>query len=134
MVGRGRRRIKCKNCGYEWMPNEVQPLKTWHLISPMPDKQGRITVTVMAVWECPKCGSRVRGVMAKTKIGEESFRGQNRTQKLIKILSESKRVSLEELAKHFNTDIRTIRMAIEYLLKKGMIRGAIKGSFFVSAN
>ncbi|BBD72725.1 hypothetical protein HS1genome_1114 [Sulfodiicoccus acidiphilus] len=55
----------CPACG-----NKVdKPTKTWQLVSPLPDAQGRITITVMGVYECDKCGNRWKGVVSKIKAG-----------------------------------------------------------------
>ncbi|MHA1616568.1 MAG: DeoR family transcriptional regulator [Candidatus Njordarchaeales archaeon] len=133
-MGRKRQKvIKCSMCGHKWFPNEVEPIKTWHLVSPLPDKQGRITITVMAVWECPNCGNKVRGVFGKTKVGDEKFKGENRTKKLIERLLEKETTNLKELAKEFRTSPETIRMAVEYLIKKGIVKGRINGDTFIRA-
>lgn len=56
----------CPNCGYV-----VQPSKTWQLVSPLPDSQGRITITIMGSFECPNCKHKWRGVVTKMKVGED---------------------------------------------------------------
>jgi len=56
---------KCPKCGTE----VKEPVKTWQLVAPIPDKKGRITVTVMGVFQCPKCGYKWRGVVSKIKVG-----------------------------------------------------------------
>lgn len=48
-----------------------KPEKTWHLTSPLPDAQGRITITVMASFVCSNCGSKWKGVLSKIKVGGE---------------------------------------------------------------
>lgn len=57
---------KCPRCG-----TIVQPSKTWQLVSPLPDSQGRITITIMGSYQCPNCGYRWRGVVSKMKVGED---------------------------------------------------------------
>ena len=70
MVRRGRKkRNLCPSCGTE----VEKPYKTWHLMAPFPDKQMRITVTVMGMFECPKCGKKFRGVVSKAKLGVEGI-------------------------------------------------------------
>ncbi|RLG83294.1 MAG: chromatin protein Cren7 [Thermoprotei archaeon] len=56
---------KCPKCGTE----VKEPIKTWQLVAPIPDKKGRITVTVMGVFQCPGCGYKWRGVVSKIKVG-----------------------------------------------------------------
>jgi len=55
----------CPRCG----TRVQEPVKTWTLVSPLPDKYGRITVTVMGSFECPNCGYRWRAVLKKFKEG-----------------------------------------------------------------
>ncbi len=67
-MSKRRKEIRCPKC------NSVigEPIKTWQLISPFPDKKGRITITIMGVFECPECGYRWRGVYSKIKVGGSS--------------------------------------------------------------
>ncbi len=58
----------CPNCGEA----NVKPTKTWQLVSPLPDAKGRITITVMGTFDCPKCGQHWRGVVSKIKAGGSS--------------------------------------------------------------
>lgn len=54
----------CPKCG-----TRVTPSRTWQLIAPIPDSQGRVTITIMGSYECPNCGYRWRGVVSKMKVG-----------------------------------------------------------------
>jgi len=62
----------CPKCG----TRVEEPVKTWTLVSPFPDKYGRITVTVMGSFRCPNCGYSWRSVIKKLKTGgdEEAAR------------------------------------------------------------
>ncbi len=53
----------CPRCG----TRVEEPVKTWTLVSPFPDKKGRITVTVMGSFRCPNCGDSWRAVIKKIK-------------------------------------------------------------------
>ncbi len=79
--GRGRKKsdpLVCPNCG----TRVQEPVKTWTLTSPLPDKYGRITVTVMGSFECPNCGYKWRAVVKKLKVGgEEPGAGARREEK-----------------------------------------------------
>jgi hypothetical protein len=44
--------FKCPKCGYR--VNE--PEKTWTVVSPIPDKYGRVSITIMGSFKCPNCG------------------------------------------------------------------------------
>ncbi len=57
--------VTCPRCGAE----VGEPVKTWQLVSPFPDKKGRITITIMGVYQCPRCGYRWRAVVSKLKVG-----------------------------------------------------------------
>lgn len=58
--------MKCPRCGYE-----TQPLKTWHLTSPLPDAEGRISITIMGSFKCDSCGYSWRGRVSVLKVGGE---------------------------------------------------------------
>lgn len=63
-----RRSVKqnlCPNCG----ELAKEPYKTWELVAPFLDSKMCITVTVMGMFECPKCGKKFRGVVSKLKLG-----------------------------------------------------------------
>lgn len=47
-----------------------KPYKTWQLISPIPDSLGRITITVMGMYQCGR-GHKWRAVVSKIKVGGE---------------------------------------------------------------
>jgi ribosomal protein L37AE/L43A len=57
--------LVCSKCG----SNSVDVVKTWNLISPLPDREGRITVTIMGVLKCKKCGYSWKSVVSKLKVG-----------------------------------------------------------------
>ncbi len=121
--------IVCKKCGYSFKPNEVEPDKTWQMVAPMPDKQGRITVTIMATWTCPNCGAKIRGVYSKIKVGED-LKGTNRTQILIDTLTSVESITIKEVAEKIKVSEDTARKAIQYLIKKGKVSGRIEGDTF----
>lgn len=56
---------KCPKCG----SLDVEVAKTWNLVSPLPDRAGRITVTVMGVFKCKNCGHSWKGTVSKIKVG-----------------------------------------------------------------
>ncbi|RLI08523.1 chromatin protein Cren7 [Candidatus Bathyarchaeota archaeon] len=65
--GRGAGPKRCPGCGAE----AAEPYKTWELVAPIPDKKGRITITIMGMYECPNCGKRFRAVVSKVKLGPD---------------------------------------------------------------
>ncbi|MCI4455711.1 MAG: chromatin protein Cren7 [Sulfolobus sp.] len=54
----------CPKCG----TRVEKPEKTWQLISPIPDAQGRITITIMGSFSCPN-GHKWKAVVSKIRAG-----------------------------------------------------------------
>jgi len=67
----------CPNCG----TRVSEPKKTWQLVSPMPDSQGRITITIMGSFECPNCGHKWRAVISKIKVGGDEVEVETKNKK-----------------------------------------------------
>jgi len=61
------RGLVCSKCGSK----NIDVTKTWSLVSPIPDREGRITVTVMGVLKCRDCGYSWRSVVSKLKVGTQ---------------------------------------------------------------
>lgn len=59
--------VKCPRCGTE----VKEPVRTWQLVSPLPDREGRVTITVMGSFVCPNCGYRWRGRVSILKVGAD---------------------------------------------------------------
>ncbi len=77
----------CPKCG-----TKTSPTRTWQLIAPLPDSQGRITITIMGVYECSNCGYKWRGVVSKMKVGSNSIEIES-GKKGIKLLGDEKNIS-----------------------------------------
>ena len=54
----------CPYCGEE----VEKPYKTWQLVSPLPDSKGRITITIMGMYQCSN-GHKWRAIVSKIKVG-----------------------------------------------------------------
>ena len=80
----------CPVCG-----TRNEPVKTWQLVSPIPDSRGRITITVMGSFVCTNCGHKWRAVISKLKVGgsevEVEAGGERRAIKEIGKSQEQKR-------------------------------------------
>jgi len=63
----------------------TSPVKTWQLTAPIPDSKGRITITVMGVFECPSCGYKWRAVVSKIKVGSEGVEMEDRKGRGVKL-------------------------------------------------
>ncbi|AFZ70033.1 Chromatin protein Cren7 [Caldisphaera lagunensis DSM 15908] len=53
----------CPNCGTK----VKEPDKTWTVVSPIPDKYGRVSITIMGSFKCPNCGHSWKAVIKKMK-------------------------------------------------------------------
>ncbi|MGQ4893130.1 MAG: chromatin protein Cren7 [Candidatus Njordarchaeia archaeon] len=133
MARKKTKKIKCKKCGTILDPKETHPERTWHLISPMPDKEGRITVTLMGIWTCPSCGAKIRGVVSKIKVGDEG-KSINRRELLIQELSGNAETDLKDIAERLGFKLDTIKKAVNYFIKKGIVKGRIEGEKFIRAS
>ncbi len=80
----------CPRCG-----TKTSPARTWQLIAPLPDGQGRITITIMGAYECPNCGYKWRGVVSKMKVGSDSIEIES-GKKGIKLSSNEKSESFRQ--------------------------------------
>ncbi|PUA33248.1 MAG: hypothetical protein B7O98_02095 [Zestosphaera tikiterensis] len=58
--------VRCPSCGAD-----VKPETTWQVVSPLPDAEGRITITVMGTFTCPSCGHKWKGKVSSIKVGPE---------------------------------------------------------------
>jgi transcription elongation factor Elf1 len=89
---RGGSPFTCPQCG----ARASSPIRTWTLVSPIPDKHGRVTITVMGAFICESCGKTWSSPIEKIKSGEERLEargeGERREPEVIVI-------DLEELRK-----------------------------------
>ncbi len=65
---RKEKELVCPQCG----SRDIEVVKTWQLVSPFPDKYGRITITVMGIVQCKNCGYKWKAVVSKLKVGGKS--------------------------------------------------------------
>jgi len=125
-------RLKCKSCGAEYeSQGDVKIIKTWHMVSPMPDKDGNITINIFATWECPRCRARNRSKISSIKSGAE-LRSRSYTERLREAIYRAKEVTLEELAEMFNMSKDTILKALRYLIEKRVIKAKIEGEKIIA--
>ncbi|OYT37665.1 MAG: chromatin protein Cren7 [Desulfurococcales archaeon ex4484_58] len=71
---RRKRGKECPVCG----STDIEVVKSWQLVSPLPDRYGRITITVMGVMKCRNCGHQWKGVVSKLKVGGSSVEIEGR--------------------------------------------------------
>ena len=124
-------KLRCTQCAYKINPVETPPNKTWNMISPLPDKMGRVTLTIMGSFTCPKCGKSLRIAMQKIKSDSEPT-GVSRKQGLVATLQEiNEKTSIEEIAGKVGLSDHAVSKATSLLIKKGEVKGIIKEGFFL---
>jgi predicted RNA-binding Zn-ribbon protein involved in translation (DUF1610 family) len=122
--------ISCKSCGQVINPKEHPPSSTWTLTSPLPDKEGRITLTVMGSFDCPRCHKNVKAAMKKIKSDDE-LSGKSKKDVLLETLqSASSDISLDELANQIGLTASAVSKATELLIKRQEINGKIENGFY----
>jgi hypothetical protein len=62
----------CPECGAK----ALSPVRTWTLVSPIPDRYGRVTITVMGAFVCNNCGKTWSGPIQKLKSEGERVEGR----------------------------------------------------------
>lgn len=84
----------CPTCGVK----VEKPVKTWQLVSPIPDAYGRITITVMGSFECPN-GHKWKAVVSKIRAGGSSVEveGKKGVKKIGEEKEEENRAEVIEL-------------------------------------
>lgn len=122
--------ISCKSCGQVVNPKDNPPSSTWTLTSPLPDKEGRITLTVMGSFDCPRCGKNIKAAMKKIKSDDE-VSGKSKKELLLDLLqSQTADISMEELASQIGLTATAIQKATSLLIKKKEIGGKIENGFY----
>ena len=122
--------ISCKSCGQLINPKENPPSSTWTLTSPLPDKEGRITLTVMGSFDCPRCGKNIKAAMKKIKSDDE-VSGKSKKEVLIDILkAQDSNITIDELANKIGLTPAAIQKATELLIKRKEIIGKIENGVY----
>ena len=127
--GKRKKKITCKKCGTDINPIETPPLKTWQLVSPMPDKEGRVTLTIMGSFRCPECNASVRTSIKKIK-GDEMGAGTSKKELLIqavKLIKEPTPIEKIEIA---GISSKAVGRAIEMLITQKNIKGKVIDGIF----
>ncbi len=126
--GKGRSRklqVICKKCGTEIDPKVNPPNTTWTMTSPMPDKNGQITLTIMGSFKCPNCGASVKASLQKIK-GDDVFSGKSKKEQLLEILQQAESPkTVEEIASQLGMSAPVVTKAIEKLIANGQVKGRL---------
>ena len=124
-----KKEISCKKCGHVINPVETPPEKTWQLVSPMPDKEGRVTLTVMGSFHCPMCNASVRASLKKIR-GDEIGSGKSKKELLIQavnLVQEATPIAQIEIA---GISAAAVSKAIKTLINQGKLNGRIEDEIF----
>ncbi len=122
--------ISCKSCGQVVNPKENPPSSTWTLTSPLPDKEGRITLTVMGSFDCPRCGKNIKAAMKKIKSDDE-ISGKSKKEVLLDLLQSQKSdISIDELSEQIGLTASAIQKATELLIKRKEVSGTLENGIY----
>ncbi len=124
--------LKCKKCGHTFPPNSEEGLKhrkkEWTFVSPMPDKNGDVTITAMASFNCPSCGKNITGAYGKTK---GDFGGKSKTERIKDKLDEKVTFPIDAFATEIGVEGENLTKILNMMIKKGSAKGEIKSGDFV---
>ncbi|MFX1285392.1 MAG: hypothetical protein ACFFB5_17225 [Promethearchaeota archaeon] len=124
-----KKKISCKKCGHILNPIDTPPEKTWQLISPMPDKDGRVTLTIMGSFHCPICNASIRASLKKIR-GDEIGSGKSKRELLIQavnLVEEATPIDQIEIA---GISAASVGKAIERLINQGELNGRVENGVF----
>ena len=128
--GKRKKKISCKKCGTELDPAVTPPLKTWQLVSPMPDKEGRVTLTIMGSFRCPECNASVRAALKKIK-GDEMGSGTSKKELLIQAVKLIEKPTPIDQIEIQGISSQAVGKAIEMLITQKNLNGKVKeGKFY----
>ncbi len=124
-----KKKISCKKCGHVINPIETPPEKTWQLISPMPDKEGRVTLTIMGSFHCPICNASIRASLKKVR-GDEIGSGKSKKELLIQAVNLVREATPIDQIEIAGISTTAVGKAIETLITQGELNGRVKDGIF----
>jgi len=124
-----KKKISCKKCGYIINPIETPPEKTWQLISPMPDKEGRVTLTIMGSFHCPMCNASVRASLKKIR-GDEIGSGKSKKELLIQAVNLVQEPTPIDQIEITGISAAAVGKAIGTLITQGKLNGKVEDGIF----
>ena len=124
-----KKKISCKKCGHIINPVETPPEKTWQLISPMPDKEGRVTLTIMGSFHCPMCNASVRASLKKVR-GDEIGSGKSKKELLIQAVNLVQEPTPIDQIEITGISAAAVGKAISTLISQGKLNGKVEGGIF----
>ncbi len=127
--GKRKKKISCKKCGHIINPVETPPEKTWQLISPMPDKEGRVTLTIMGSFHCPMCNASVRASLKKIR-GDEIGSGKSKKELLIQAVNLVQEPTPIDQIEIMGISAAAVGKAISTLIHQGKLKGKVEDGIF----
>ena len=95
----------------------------------MPDKEGRVTIVMMATYNCPSCGKNIMASYGKTK---GDFEGKSRKVLIEDKIAEKVSFDIAEFAAEINSDVVNLEKMLSIMIKKKMAPGKLsKGKYVV---
>ena len=123
--------IKCKKCNNTFEIGSEEDKNTrgkeWTMVAPMPDKNGDVTITLMATWSCSKCGYTIRGSAGKTK---GDFGGKPRKQQIDEMLESGVAFEIAGFATQLKVGEENLTKILNVMINKGSIKGKIKNGIY----
>ncbi|MCH8905688.1 MAG: hypothetical protein IH840_01255 [Candidatus Heimdallarchaeota archaeon] len=122
--------IKCKKCGntFKIGSEDDKRKKEWNIVAPMPDKDGNVTITFMATWDCPNCGKNITGSSGKSK-GE--FGAKPKKDQIADMLALGDTFEIDGFAKSMGVDEVNLSKILNMMIKKGTAIGKIENGMFI---
>ena len=124
-----KKKISCKKCGHVINPIDTPPEKTWQLISPMPDKEGRVTLTIMGSFHCPMCNASVRASLKKIR-GDEIGSGKSKKELLIQAVNLVQEPTPIDQIEITGISAAAVGKAIGTLITQGKLNGKVEDGIF----
>ena len=124
--------LTCKNCKSQFEVGTPEDLtnrkKEWTMVSPMPDKDGMVTITAMASWNCYNCGKNITGSYGKTK---GDFEGKSKKDILQNMLDAEVEFNIAELAEEIGFQVDNVAKMVDLFIKKGKAKGkVVDGTYY----
>lgn len=124
--------ITCKKCKTVFQVGSKEDLenrkKEWTMVAPMPDKDGNVTITMMATWNCPNCGKNITGSYGKTK---GDFAGKSRKERIDEKLNSREQFKISDFSNEIGVDEENLGKILAIMIKKGQAKGKITGGSFI---
>lgn len=124
-------KFRCSNCGNMINPRDTPPGKTWNMISPLPDKLGRVTLTIMGSFTCPQCHKNLKVAMQKIK-SDDDANGKSKKDILLNTVRELKeKTLLTDIATRLGLSGTVVVKAVNLLIQRGEINGKIENECYL---